>query len=92
MQEGAFEEMETLWPYGGFTVRASERRLGEGRLTLTEQSFLFEAKSAEMIGFDFPALRLIRLGDPNSVEVVLLHSGRTSKCLIQSQVHFSGRD
>ena len=42
----------------------------KGRLTLTEQSFLFEAKSAEMIGFDFPALRLIRLGDPNSVEVV----------------------
>ena len=70
MQEGALEEMETLWPYGGFTVRASERRLGEGRLTLTEQSFLFEAKSAEMIGFDFPALRLIRLGDLNSVEVV----------------------
>ena len=70
MQEGAFEEMETLWPYGGFTVRASERKLGEGKLTLTEQSFLFEAKSAEMIGFDFPALRLIRLGDPNSVEVV----------------------
>jgi hypothetical protein len=70
MQEGALEEMETLWPYGGFTVRASERKLGEGRLTLTEQSFLFEAKSAEMIGFDFPALRLIRLRDPNSAEVV----------------------
>jgi hypothetical protein len=70
MQEGALEEMETLWPYGGFTVRASERKLGEGRLTLTEQSFLFEAKSAEIIGFDFPALRLIRLRDPNSAEVV----------------------
>ena len=75
MQEGALEEMETLWPYGGFTVRASERKLGEGRLTLTEQSFLFEAKSAEIIGFDFPALRLIRLGDPNSVEVVFSIQG-----------------
>ena len=46
MQEGALEEMETLWPYGGFTVRASERKLGEGKLTLTEQSLLFEAKMA----------------------------------------------
>ena len=68
--QGAYEDMETLWPYGGFAVRASERRLGEGRLTLTHQSFLFEAKSADMIGFDFPALRLIRLSDPNSIEVV----------------------
>lgn len=75
MQEGALEEMETLWPYGGFTVRASERKLGEGRLTLTEQSFLFETKSAEIIGFDFPALRLIRLGDPNSVEVIFSIQG-----------------
>ena len=39
------EKVETLWPYGGFTVRAFERKLGEGKLTLTEQSLLFEAKT-----------------------------------------------
>ena len=70
MQEGVFEEMETLWPYGGFSVRAIERLLGEGRLTLTDQSFLFEAKTNEIIGFDLPALRLIRLKDVHTVEVV----------------------
>ena len=36
MQERAYEEVETLWPYGGFTVRAFERKLGEGKLTLTD--------------------------------------------------------
>jgi len=70
MQEGAFEEMETLWPYGGFTVKAVERRQGEGKLTLTEQSFLFEAKTGEIVGFDLPGLRLIRLKDVHTVEVV----------------------
>jgi len=70
MQEGAFEEMETLWPYGGFAVRAFERKLGEGKLTLTEQSLLFEAKSGETLGFDLPTLRLIRLKEIHTVEVV----------------------
>jgi len=70
MQKGAYEEMEIIWPYTGFTVRASERKLGEGKLTLTEQSFLFEAKNREIVGFDFPALRLIRQMDSNTVELV----------------------
>ena len=61
--------METLWPYGGFAVRAFERKLGEGKLTLTEQSLLFEAKNGETIGFDLPTLRLIRLKDVHTVEV-----------------------
>ena len=69
MQERAQEEMETLWPYGGFTVRASERKLGEGKLTLTVQSLLFEAKNGEMVGFDLPNLRLIRLQDTHGVEL-----------------------
>jgi hypothetical protein len=69
MQEGACEEMETLWPYGGFTARAFERKLGEGKLTLTEQSLLFEAKNGETVGFDFPTLRLIRLKEVHTVEV-----------------------
>src|SRR5271165_6466093 len=69
MQEGEYKEMEIIWPYGGFAVRAFERRLGEGKLTLTEQSLLFEAKSGETLGFDLPTLRLIRLKDVYTVEV-----------------------
>jgi hypothetical protein len=69
MQEGTYEEMEILWPYSGFTVRAFERRLGGGKLTLTEQSLLFEAKSGEALGFDLPTLRLIRLKEVHTVEV-----------------------
>ena len=67
--------METLWPYGGFTVKAFERRQGDGKLTLTEQSFLFEAKTGEIVGFDLPGLRLIRLKDVHTVEVVFSIQG-----------------
>jgi hypothetical protein len=67
--QGAYEEMETLWPYGGFAVRAFERKLGEGKLTLTVQSLLFEIKDGSAIGFDFPNLRLIRLRDANTVDL-----------------------
>ena len=67
--QGAYEEMETLWPYGGFAVRAYERKLGEGKLTLTVQSLLFEIKDGSAIGFDFPNLRLIRLRDANTVDL-----------------------
>jgi hypothetical protein len=70
MQEGAFEEMETLCPYGGFAVKAVEKRLGEGKLTPMEQSFLFEARTGEIVGFDLPVLRLVRLKDVHTVEVV----------------------
>jgi len=69
LQERVNEKVETLWPYGGFTVRAFERKLGEGKLTLTEQSLLFDAKSAETIGFDLPTLRLVRLKDIHTVEL-----------------------
>lgn len=69
MQEPAYEKVETLWPYGGFTVRALERKLGEGKLTLTGQSLLFESKDGSSIGFDFPNLRLIRLVDVHTVEL-----------------------
>ncbi len=68
MEERAYE-VETLWPYNGFTVRAFERKLGEGKLTLTEQSLLFETKDGSPIGFDFPNLRLIRLVDVHTVEL-----------------------
>jgi hypothetical protein len=63
------EKVETLWPYNGFTVRAFERKLGDGNLTLTMQSMLFEAKSGESIGFDLPTLRLIRFKDVHTVEL-----------------------
>jgi hypothetical protein len=69
MQGKVHEKVETLWPYGGFTVRAFERKLGEGKLTLTRQSLLFEAKNGDTLGFDFPTLRLIRLKEVHTVEV-----------------------
>src|SRR6202007_2442016 len=69
MQQGTREKAETLWPYGGFSVRALDRKLGEGKLTLTRQSLLFEPKDGSAIGFDLANLRLIRLGDVHIVEL-----------------------
>ena len=69
MQETTDGRVKTLWPYDGFAVRAIEKRLGEGRLTLTQQSLVFEAKNASSIGFDLPGLRLIRLQDVHTVEL-----------------------
>jgi hypothetical protein len=68
MQEGAIEELDTLWPYGGFKVRAFERKLGGGMLTLSGQSLLFEGKNGETTGFDLATLRLVRLKDVHAVE------------------------
>jgi hypothetical protein len=67
--KGVQTEMETLWPYKGFAVRTRERKLGEGKLTLTEQSLLFEAKDGTTVGFDLPTLRLVRLADVHTVEL-----------------------
>jgi hypothetical protein len=67
--KGVRAEKETLWPYHGFTVRARERKLGDGKLTLTEQSLLFETSGGTTIGFDFPTLRLVRLTDVHTVEL-----------------------
>ena len=69
MQERAYEKVETLWPYAGFTVRAVEKKLGEGRLTLTGKSLLFERNDGLAIGFGFPNLRLIRLKDVHTIEL-----------------------
>jgi hypothetical protein len=69
LQEQGQEKVETLWPYGGFTVRAFERKLGEGKLTLTEQSLLFEGKNGETLGFDLATLRLIRLKQVHNVDI-----------------------
>jgi hypothetical protein len=69
MQERAYEKVETLWPHTGFTVRAVEKKLGEGRLTLTGKSLLFERNDGLAIGFGFPNLRLIRLKDVHTVEL-----------------------
>lgn len=62
-------EKKALWPYNGFTVRARERKLGDGRLTLTKQSLLFETSGGTTIGFDLPTLRLVRLTDVHIVEL-----------------------
>lgn len=61
--------MDPLWPYKGFAVRAREKKLGEGKLTVTEQSLLFEASEGTALGFDFQMLRLIRVTDVYTVEL-----------------------
>ena len=63
------EKVETLWPYDGFSVKAFERKLGQGKLTLTGQSLIFEPKDGPSIGFDYPNLRLTRLPDVHTVEL-----------------------
>jgi hypothetical protein len=69
MQERVHEGTKTLWPYQGFGVRAFERKVGEGKLTLTKEAFLFEAKDGDIIGFDLQTLRLLRLKDVHTFEV-----------------------
>jgi hypothetical protein len=59
----------TLWPYQGFSVKAFERRAGEGKLTLTKEAFLFAGKDGDVTGFDLHTLRLLRLKDAHNVEV-----------------------
>jgi hypothetical protein len=81
--KGVQAEMETLWPYKGFTVRGRERKLGEGKLTLTEQSLLFEANDGAMIGFDFPTLRLVRLADVHTVELAYSIQGELRSASIR---------
>ena len=81
--KGVQAEMETLWPYKGFTVRARERKLGEGKLTLTEQSLLFEANDGATTGFDFPTLRLVRLADVHTVELAYSIQGELRSASIR---------
>jgi hypothetical protein len=88
LQERVNEKVETPWPYGGFSVRASERKLGEGKLTLTEQSLLFEPKDGSSIGFDFPNLRLIRLTDTHAVELAYSIQGELKTLSLKVLVTF----
>jgi hypothetical protein len=83
MQERAYEKVETLWPYAGFTVRASGNKLGEGRLTLTGKSLLFERNDGLAIGFGFPNLRLIRLKDVHTVELAYSLQGELRSVLFR---------
>jgi hypothetical protein len=83
MQERAYEKVETLWPYTGFTVKALENKLGEGRLTLTGKSLLFERNDGLAIGFGFPNLRLIRLKDLHTVELAYSLQGELRSVLFR---------
>jgi hypothetical protein len=88
MQNTAYDKVETLWPYRGFGVRAFERRLGEGRMTLTEQSLLFESNDGESLGFDFSTLRLIRLVDVHTVELAYSIQGELRSASFRVLVTF----
>ena len=88
MQERAYEKVETLWPYAGFTVRASGNKLGEGRLTLTGKSMLFERNDGLAIGFGFPNLRLIRLKDVHTIESTYSLQGELRSVLFRVSCTF----
>jgi len=88
MQERAYEKVETLWPYAGFTVRASGNKLGEGRLTLTGKSLLFERNDGLAIGFGFPNLRLIRLKDVHTVELAYSLQGELRSVMFRVSCTF----
>jgi hypothetical protein len=88
MQERAYEKVETLWPYAGFTVRAFEKKLGEGKVTLTGKSLLFERNDGLAIGFGFPNLRLIRLKDVHTVELAYSLQGELRSVLFRVSCTF----
>jgi hypothetical protein len=69
------QNVEKLWPEPGFTVRAFERRLGEGTLTVTDQSLFFEAKGGDTLGFDLTNLRIVKLRDIHDFDVAYSISG-----------------
>jgi hypothetical protein len=83
LQERVYEKVETLWPYGGFTVRAVEKKLGEGRLTLTGKSLLLERNDGLAMGFGFPNLQLIRLKDVHTVELAYSLQGELRSLLFR---------
>ena len=83
MQERAYEKVENLWPYGGFTVGAVENKLGDGRLTLTGKSLLFERNDGLAIGFGFPNLHQIRLKDVHTVELAYSLQGEPRSALFR---------
>jgi hypothetical protein len=79
MQEGTLGGAETLWPYQGFSVRAFERKAGEGKLALTKEAFLFDGKDGDILGFDLQTLRLLRLIDTHTLEIAYSIQGELHK-------------
>jgi len=88
MQERVRGSVEALWPYGGFVVGAFEKKLGQGRLTLTGKSLLFERNDGLAIGFGFPNLRLIRLKDVHTVELAYSLQGELRSVLFKVSCTF----
>ena len=62
------------FPGSTFKVTANETTLGPGRITVLENSFLFEADDHGRVGFDLNALRLVRTKDINGFDT--LHSAQ----------------
>ena len=79
MHEQWQKDREHLWPKAPLKPRASEQRLGEGYLTVTDSSVIFENKQGETVGFDLPNLRLVRLLDRDDFEVLYSVQGEMKK-------------
>jgi hypothetical protein len=79
MHEQWQKDKEHLWPKAPLKPRAFEQRLGEGYLTVTDSSLIFESGQGDMIGFDLANLRVVRLVDRDSFEVLYSVQGEVKK-------------
>ncbi|HEV2226238.1 MAG TPA: hypothetical protein VGR56_05465 [Nitrososphaerales archaeon] len=68
-------------PFPGITfkVNANELTMGPGTITVLENSFLFEANNHKNFGFDFSALRLVRIMEMDSFDVAYSLQGSIQK-------------
>ena len=79
MHEQWQKDKERLWPKAPLKPRTFEQKLGEGYLTVTDNSLIFENKQGETMGFDLPNLRLVRLLDRDDFEVLYSTQGEMKK-------------
>ncbi|HEV2225559.1 MAG TPA: hypothetical protein VGR56_01995 [Nitrososphaerales archaeon] len=77
-------------PFPGITfkVNANELTMGPGTITVLENSFLFEVNDHKNFGFDFSALRLVRVIDMNSFDVAYSLQGSIQKASFSSNPRY----
>lgn len=80
------------FPGNTFRVTAKEANLGLGVITVLQNSFLFETKDRRHVGFDFSTLRLVRVIEMNSFDVVYSVQGSIQKASFVTNPKFIRRN